>query len=188
MLSGSIRENLRLGLLPNLNGKKDEWNGKQGNEKEEEMQTVMEDVCREVGLHDWVSGLPEGYGTDVGGRGARLSGGQRQKVAVARALLRLKVLSLCEKGKQEKRILLLDEATSALDRESERCVVGAIEKFCRDEEITVLHVSHQEEVVRRAGKVVVLVQGRIVDQENLDQVVGRKGKFWELEKRESGGV
>ncbi|MBN8840649.1 MAG: ATP-binding cassette domain-containing protein, partial [Sphingomonadales bacterium] len=99
---------------------------------------------------DFLRGLPEGLDTYLGEGGARLSGGQRQRVAIARALLR------------DAPILLLDEATSALDAESELLVQQALERLMTDR--TTLVIAHRLATVRAAGRIVVMDDGRIVEE------------------------
>lgn len=105
-------------------------------------------ALEQVSLREWVDSLPQGVNTDVGTKGIRLSGGQRQRIGLARVLLR------------KPKILLLDEVTSALDGESAACVMRAVEEV-NESGVTVIDVSHREEVVRRAGRIVVLEGGRI---------------------------
>ena len=110
--------------------------------------------------------LPEGLDTFLGEGGARLSGGQRQRVAIARALLR------------DAPILLLDEATSALDAESERLVQQALERLMEGR--TTLVIAHRLATVRAADRIVVMDQGRIVEQGTHAQLSAAKGLYARL--------
>jgi ATP-binding cassette subfamily B protein len=107
-------------------------------------------AARAAHADDFIRALPEGYGTFLGERGVRLSGGQRQRIAIARAMLKNAPL------------LLLDEATSALDAESERMVQAALESAMRDR--TTLVIAHRLATVQKADHIVVIDQGRIVEQ------------------------
>ena len=121
-------------------------------------------VCKDSNIHDFIMSLPEGYSTNIGPRGLSLSGGQRQRIAIARALLR------------NPEILLLDEATSALDPESQTLVMEALERVGKGR--TTISVTHHMEMVKRADKVLVIENGRVVESGTYDELVAMKGRFW----------
>jgi subfamily B ATP-binding cassette protein MsbA len=110
----------------------------------------IEAAARAANAHEFVAGLPEGYGTMLGERGTRLSGGQRQRIAIARALLR------------DPPILILDEATSALDTESERLVQEAVERLMQHR--TVFVIAHRLATVQHADVIVVMSEGRVLER------------------------
>lgn len=114
-----------------------------------------------AGAHEFISTLPEGYDTKVGEQGAGLSGGQRQRIAIARALV------------TNPRILILDEATSALDYESEHAVMQNMRSICQGR--TVMIIAHRLSTVRRANRIVVVDQGKIVESGTHDELVQRPG-------------
>ena len=138
LLDDTIRENIRLGKL-------------------DATDSELEAVSALVGLHDLVERLPHGYDTAVGLRGFRLSGGQRQLVAIARAVLR------------DPAILLLDEPTSALDPHSDRIVRLAIEHVSRGP--TVIAVTHHRALAAEADRVLVLKEGRLVEDGHHDTLM-----------------
>lgn len=137
--------------------------------------------------HDFISALPEGYETPVGE--GQLSGGQKQRVAIARALL------------HQPRLLLLDEATSALDARSEVIVQRALDDVihrignddCDDDDMlycsappTVLIIAHRLATIQAADKIVVLDQGKVVEQGNHEELVALQGRYFELLQTQIG--
>lgn len=113
---------------------------------------------------EFIEQMPKGFDTQLGDRGVRLSGGQRQRIAIARALLR------------NPEILILDEATSALDSISERLIQQSIEKISVGR--TVIVIAHRLSTITRADKVVVMEQGRIVEQGAYQELLEKRGKLW----------
>ncbi|MBD2359717.1 ABC transporter ATP-binding protein [Anabaena minutissima FACHB-250] len=123
---------------------------------------------------EFILEMPEGFDTQLGDRGVRLSGGQRQRLAIARALLR------------NPEILILDEATSALDSVSERLIQESLEKLSVGK--TVITIAHRLSTIAKADKVVVLEQGRIIEQGGYQELLEIKGKLWKYHQmqHESG--
>ena len=109
----------------------------------------LERAARAAQIHDLISGLPEGYDTLVGSRGHRFSGGEKQRIAIARTLLR------------DPRVLVLDEATSALDNETERAMQKAFDALARGR--TTITIAHRLSTVREADQIAVLDHGRVVE-------------------------
>lgn len=126
----------------------------------------VEAAARAAAAHDFITALPEGYDSFLGERGVMLSGGQRQRIAIARAILR------------DAPILLLDEATSALDAESERAVQTAVEALSRDR--TTLIVAHRLATVKKADRILVFDEGRIVAQGPHETLVAEGGLYARL--------
>jgi ATP-binding cassette, subfamily B, bacterial len=126
----------------------------------------VEAAARAAAAHDFLSALPQGYDSSLGERGVMLSGGQKQRVAIARAILR------------DAPILLLDEATSALDAESEQAVQAAVERLSQGR--TTLVVAHRLATVKRADRILVFDQGRIVASGTHEALVAEGGLYARL--------
>ncbi|GGD27555.1 ABC transporter transmembrane domain-containing protein [Sinisalibacter lacisalsi] len=126
----------------------------------------VEAAARAAAAHEFLEKLPDGYETYVGERGVMLSGGQKQRIAIARAILR------------DAPILLLDEATSALDAESERAVQHAVDEMAKDR--TTLIIAHRLATVKKADRIVVFEDGRIVAQGSHDDLVAEGGLYARL--------
>lgn len=116
--------------------------------------------------HDFITQLPDGYDTSIGDRGLRLSGGQRQRICIARALLR------------NAPILILDEATSALDTESEQMVQQALENLMVNR--TTFVIAHRLSTVLHADRIVVIEDGRIVENGTHDDLLNNSGLYSRL--------
>jgi len=130
-------------------------------------------AARLAQLHEFIVSLPQGYGTVVGDRGLRLSGGQCQRLAIARAILR------------HPEVLILDEATSALDTLTERAVYEAIRTL--QSEAAVLVIAHRLSTVKSADQILVLEGGRIVEAGTHESLVSRRGAYARLYEEEARG-
>lgn len=117
-------------------------------------------------VHDHIVSLPDGYDTVVGARGHRFSGGEKQRIALARTILR------------DPRVLVLDEATSSLDTQTERAVQDALDNVSSGR--TTLTIAHRLSTVRDADLIVVLDHGEIAEQGNHDELLARNGRYTEL--------
>jgi ATP-binding cassette subfamily B protein len=126
------------------------------------------EAAKAAAAHEFIATLPQGYDTWLGERGVMLSGGQKQRIAIARAILR------------DARVLLLDEATSALDAESERAVQEAVDRL--SEGRTVLVVAHRLATVKKADRIVVFDEGRVVAMGRHDDLVAEGGLYARLAK------
>jgi ATP-binding cassette subfamily B protein len=126
-------------------------------------QAEIEAAARSAQIHDFIASLPEGYDTAVGERGLKLSGGEKQRVGIARTLLK------------NPPILLLDEATSALDTETERGIQTALERA--GEGRTVLTIAHRLSTIADADRIVVLEDGHIVEDGTHADLLSRGGRY-----------
>jgi ATP-binding cassette, subfamily B, bacterial len=150
MFSGSIADNIAFG-------------------RPSASRAEIEDAARAVGAHEFITSLPEAYDTDVAKRGERLSAGQRQLVAFARAFL------------ADPAVLILDEATSSLDIPSERLVQQGLQTILADR--TAVIIAHRLSTVEIADRVLVLEHGRVVEQGSPVELIGRtSGRYATLHR------
>ncbi len=126
----------------------------------------IKDAARQANAHDFITHLPQAYDTVIGDRGMRISGGERQRIAIARALLK------------NPPILILDEATSQLDSQSERVVQDALDRLIQGR--TVFVIAHRLSTVRNASKIVVLDKGVIAEAGTHDELLDREGLYKKL--------
>jgi ATP-binding cassette subfamily B protein len=153
LFHASVRENLRFA-------------------RPEATDVEIEDAARAAQIHDLVAGLPDGYDTVVGERGYRFSGGEKQRIAIARTILR------------NPPVLVLDEATSSLDTQTERLVQEALERL--SEGRTTIAIAHRLSTVEDADQIVVLDRGRVVEVGSYTELLARGGRFAALSAREDG--
>ncbi|MGP8241480.1 MAG: ABC transporter ATP-binding protein [Solirubrobacteraceae bacterium] len=147
LFHASIRENLRFAGV----------GGRQYSDRE------IEDAARAAQIHELIASLPEGYDTPVGERGYRFSGGEKQRIAIARTVLR------------NPPVLILDEATSALDTETERGVQQALDELSRGR--TTIAIAHRLSTIKDADQILVLDSGHIVERGTHDELVALGGRY-----------
>jgi ATP-binding cassette subfamily B protein len=131
--------------------------------KPEATDAEIEAAARAAHIHDLIASLPEGYDTLVGERGYRFSGGEKQRIAIARTVLR------------NPPVLVLDEATSALDTETERAVQAALDELSAGR--TTIAIAHRLSTVRDADQIVVLDGGRVVERGTHDELLAARGRY-----------
>ena len=153
IFSGTIMDNLKYGRL---------------DATDEE----AKEACRIVGINDYISSLKKGYNTVVSERGAGLSQGQKQLIALARTIL------------SDPKILVLDEATSALDSESEALIQDALEKLMKGR--TSIVVAHRLSTIASLDRIVVLEDGKIIEQGSHAELLEKHGAYDHLWSRQSG--
>ena len=155
LFDASLAENIRLG-------------------RPEASDAEVETAARAAGIHEFLSGLPQGYASPAGEGGARLSGGQRQRIALARALVRRPA------------VLVLDEATSALDAETESGIVATLKDLHGRQ--TLVSVTHRLATARDADLIVVMAEGRVAEQGTHASLLAAGGVYARLWDQQSGFV
>jgi len=154
LFSGTVRENLAYG----------------------KMDAGMEEIiaaAKAANAHNFITELPEGYETDLGEKGGQLSTGQRQRIAIARALLK------------DPRILILDEATSSVDVESEALIQEALERLMKGR--TTIVIAHRLSTVRKADNIIVLEKGTVEEKGSHEELVKKGGLYADLVKYQLKG-
>ena len=123
----------------------------------------IEDAAKAANALEFIQSFPEGMNTQVGDRGIQLSGGQKQRIAIARAILK------------NPAILILDEATSALDSESEKLVQDALDRLMTNR--TAIVIAHRLSTIRKADKIIVLQDGKIIEEGNHETLIALNGAY-----------
>ena len=128
--------------------------------------SMVENAAKDAQIHDFIMSLPEGYSTTVGERGLKLSGGEKQRVGIARTLLK------------NPPILLLDEATSALDTETEKEIRQALNNASKGR--SVLIIAHRLSTIAHADRIIVLEKGSIIEMGDHENLLLKKGRYYSL--------
>ncbi|HEY7396541.1 MAG TPA: ATP-binding cassette domain-containing protein, partial [Gemmatimonadaceae bacterium] len=131
----------------------------------------IEDAARRANAHEFIDRLPERYETFIGERGVKLSGGQCQRLAIARAVL------------ARPQILILDEATSNLDTESEQLIQASMAELLAGR--TTFVIAHRLSTVRRADSILLMEDGRVVERGTHDELMGARGAYYEMVMRQA---
>ncbi|XP_070792440.1 antigen peptide transporter 1 [Pituophis catenifer annectens] len=143
---------------------------------EEQSQEKMTQACRRVGVHRFISTMSHGYETNAGEAGKQISGGQKQGIALARALIR------------NPKVLILDDATSALDTESQKQLEKEIYEGEARHTRSVLLISHRLRSVERADVILVMEDGEIREKGTYEELMEKKGLYWQLLQKQPNGA
>lgn len=130
------------------------------------------EICKNLGLMEFIDSLPKGFNNHIGENGSNLSGGQKQRIAIARALYK------------DPEILILDEATSSLDSHAQHCIYQVL-KGLKAKGKTILMISHHLNSLNITDKILLLENGSLVEQGTQDELLAKKGSFYHLWKREN---
>jgi len=149
LFQGSIKFNIALGARP-------------GHEPSD---AEIQEACELANIHQTILELPQGYDTECGANGSQFSGGQRQRLSIARALVR------------KPKLLLLDESTSALDAESEKALELGLERAVKGHGITVIAIAHRLRTIARADVIFMVEGGQVVDQGRHEDLVQRSESY-----------
>jgi ATP-binding cassette subfamily B protein len=133
-------------------------------------QSQLEEACNAANIHDFISELPDGYDTVVGERGYRLSGGEKQRIALARVILK------------DPRILVLDEATSSLDSESETLIQDALKKVMASR--TSIVIAHRLSTILAADQILVIDRGGVMERGTHKELLAQKGLYAQLYRKQ----
>ncbi|MGB4164411.1 MAG: ABC transporter ATP-binding protein, partial [Bacillota bacterium] len=147
LFAGSIKDNLRYGRPEATDGE-------------------IYEVCRQLGIDDFIRKLPKGYDTEVGERGSKLSSGQRQLVSFARALL------------ARPAILVLDEATASVDTYTERLIQEALRELLKGR--TSFVIAHRLSTIQEANRIIVIDDGNVVEEGTHEQLIRARGRYYHL--------
>ena len=148
-----------------------------GYAKADVTQAEIESAAKHANIHEFIETLPEKYNTIVGERGVKLSVGQRQRIAIARAILK------------NAPILILDEATSSLDSKTEQEIQKSINKILEKNNTTVLIIAHRLSTIKHLDKIVVMEDGKIVENGSFSELISiSNGKFRELWEHQVNGM
>lgn len=134
------------------------------------MEEVIE-AAKSANAHEFITKLPEGYNTKVGEGGISLSGGEKQRISIARAII------------QKPNILILDEATASMDTRTERKIQAAIDNLKQGR--TIISIAHRLSTLRDADMLCVIENGELKEMETHDKLIKEKGKYFELYKLQS---
>jgi ATP-binding cassette, subfamily B (MDR/TAP), member 1 len=149
LFQGSVKFNIALGARPGHTPSDEE----------------IQKACKVANIHETIIGLPQGYDTECGTNGSQFSGGQRQRLSIARALVR------------KPKLLLLDESTSALDAESEKALASGLEKAVKDDGITVIAIAHRLSTIVKSDVIFLIDGGKVVDQGRHEELLERSESY-----------